>query len=962
MSEAIVAAPTVADIIAPQASVAAESATTAASGPGEVTVPEVTSPVVPSKKRQFMTTVTMPVKRTLRSATTTTTSPIPTTFTAATSNPLSSIQSPGPVLSPTVPESPVAKAPPATTAAAAAAASAAVNNRVKGQMDRWVFTEEHVAMLEASFLKNPYVSSADKASFSQIIGCNEDKVRNWFSRRRTKAKLEEAIHADQIMEDDDMDGTRLDSLLTSTEIMKKMTRILRGNAIIAPGDVETVITLMGSAEDKASRKYIINALMHTSAAPVVTAFVSSRGPQIMRGWFVAAKATPNDQENKEIMLRTIAVWAKLPFNYELLKEFELGKVIKSVSKDKNMGDDVVAKALQLVKHWKRQVMEEMGGSTGEGASSNSSSSSGSKSEGLSNKRGFQGNGPEGDRARIKRDRDDSAFSHPSEMKLPKFNKGKPAPAPAIETKKTHIVAHAGFFKELMAPNKPPPPPPSTNKTLATSLVVSTGGPSKLPSKHQAADSMASPLKSAPSPPATPTTPTTPVTPTTPTIAASASSVLMSPVVAESSPEAAPVSVPVSVTVSVPVSVPEVTAAAVTAPVVAPTPAALQAIAAAVASLTRSNPIPTEAETPATEVPAEPVKPSKPKKVVRFKAADELEMIRYFVPYNDAEEKEALISGDLWRPPPMLLLGGDERGSASTEKIVQEQREAETLSVNYIREAYIPISPAEPDPDPMDTTAVATADAATADADAMDSTLPSALPTFETTTDHSAILMSSLAFLTQVASTSGPTAAAATAATTLPDADQSQIGSYGSMYSTAGAATYGSGSAGGYGTGVAGAGYGTGASGYGTGGAGYGTGAAGYGTGAALFGAGVSSYGTYGTGASGYGAGVSVAQTQQTQPQAYQYQGYQQTSQAAYNPSLATQAYDYQQQYQQANTTAAAATSIAPVATATGATSNMDPLALIEMLKQVTGHQQQQQQQQHQQQGQYGFPQNWPNAS
>lgn len=47
---------------------------------------------------------------------------------------------------------------------------------VRGQMDRWVFTEEHVAMLETSFLKNPYVSSADKASFSQIIGCSEDKV------------------------------------------------------------------------------------------------------------------------------------------------------------------------------------------------------------------------------------------------------------------------------------------------------------------------------------------------------------------------------------------------------------------------------------------------------------------------------------------------------------------------------------------------------------------------------------------------------------------------------------------------------------------------------------------------------------------------------------------------------------------------------------------------------------------
>jgi hypothetical protein len=53
---------------------------------------------------------------------------------------------------------------------------------------------------------------------------------------------------------------------------------------------------------------------------------------------MAAKSMPNDQENKEIMLRTIAVWAKLPFNYELLKEFELGKVIKSVSKDKNVDD------------------------------------------------------------------------------------------------------------------------------------------------------------------------------------------------------------------------------------------------------------------------------------------------------------------------------------------------------------------------------------------------------------------------------------------------------------------------------------------------------------------------------------------------------------------------------------------------------------------------------------------------
>jgi hypothetical protein len=56
-------------------------------------------------------------------------------------------------------------------------------------------------------------------------------------------------------------------------------------------------------------------------------------------------------------------------------------------------------------------MEEMNGTTtAEGVASKLSSSSGSKPESSSNKRGFQGNGPDGDRARIKRDRDDTMFS------------------------------------------------------------------------------------------------------------------------------------------------------------------------------------------------------------------------------------------------------------------------------------------------------------------------------------------------------------------------------------------------------------------------------------------------------------------------------------------------------------------------------------------------------------------------
>jgi hypothetical protein len=317
------------------------------------------------------------------------------------------------------------------------------------------------------------------------------------------------------------------------------------------------------------------------------------------------------------------------------------------------------------------------------------------------------------------------------MKLPKFNKGKPAPAPATETKKTHIVANAGFFKELMAPalvpSKPPPPPPSASKA-SSSLSVTTGGTPKLLAKPQVAESTMSPSKSAPSPPTTPTTPATPITPTISTSDVSTSSLGLPLAANETMPEPDPV--PES---PVPVA----------APVAAPTAAALQAIAAAVATLTEAKSISTSttaaSETPSTkapattEIPIEPTsKPVKPKKVVRFKAADELEMIRYFFSYNDAEEKEneeTLLRGDLWRPPPMLVLACNaERGSASVEKAVQEKREAETLSVNYIREAYIPISPAEPDPDPMDATSAA--DATASSVPSMATTAPMALPNFE----------------------------------------------------------------------------------------------------------------------------------------------------------------------------------------------------------------------------------------
>jgi len=64
--------------------------------------------------------------------------------------------------------------------------------------------------------------------------------------------------------------------------------------------------------------------------------------------------------------------------------------------------------------------------------------------------------------------------------------------------------------------------------------------------------------------------------------------------------------------------------------------------------------------------------------------------------------ETLVRGDSWAEPRKLLFesGRAERGAKSVEKDVQEKRESETLSVHYRQIAYIPPSPAEPDPEPV----------------------------------------------------------------------------------------------------------------------------------------------------------------------------------------------------------------------------------------------------------------------
>jgi len=228
------------------------------------------------------------------------------------------------------------------------------------------------------------------------------------------------------------------------------------------------------------------------------------------------------------------------------------------------------------------------------------------------------------------------------------------------------------------------------------------------------------------------------------------------------PALTPVSAPVSAPVSVPVEAPVLAAVLPTSPpsldisadeIAHPTSsigelassilasaAALQmgAIASSVTDLSEGS----------TEQVS---KPSKPKKTVRFKNADELVSVRLIDPRprpGDEEEEEsddddndngysgpdlgdddsmsyhlgrggsssvkpvfmmtdarvlALVRGDSWRVPMEISIDQDHQvkwGERSTEKETQERRELETLSANYFQLAYIPPSPAEPDMDPV----------------------------------------------------------------------------------------------------------------------------------------------------------------------------------------------------------------------------------------------------------------------
>ncbi|KAF8980837.1 hypothetical protein BGZ46_003655 [Entomortierella lignicola] len=508
--------------------------------------------------------------------------------------------------------------------------------------------------------------------------------------------------------------------LSSNKISLRLGRIIQGGMIRKPGDVKAVIELMELVADCKGQTYILNALISTKRAqPILKEFVRLKGHGILSDWMVDVREDPNSSENKDLLRKTIEVLNELPLEIDDIMVRGVGKVMNRVARNKDevYDKDTSERAAKVVKKWKNLVQGPSGPDTGP------------KANGDKNGKG------------VKRDRDDTTEDRPSlhegvSRPLPKFTKGTPM-GPVETIKKQNIVENTNFFNQLRGR-------PSASSTSSSSTSSSSSFSSKSSSSSVSTTS------------AVATT-----SPTKPTFTSAAPAPVSAPApTSVPAPVSAPkqnVETPLdngSPSVDTTIT-PQTPTEAVDSQLnlSQPTPASELAKDTS-SSDTPSVTLSTDMEVDVSTSSTNPTKKGKGKRVW-WKSDHELVSIRFIEPrgeiseheeeeeehvdfnhdydldydsmstfqgaanemYNGprltrqhtssflirAERIEALVRGDIWRTPLLLQLsatGCPERGSKSVEKGVQEQRESETLSVNYMKIAYIPPSPAEPDPEPI----------------------------------------------------------------------------------------------------------------------------------------------------------------------------------------------------------------------------------------------------------------------
>ncbi|KAF9426728.1 hypothetical protein BGZ94_006095, partial [Podila epigama] len=550
--------------------------------------------------------------------------------------------------------------------------------------------------------------------------------------------------------------------LRADQIAKKLTVMLRGGALIKAEDIPSFTDLMEQAQNYDGKRYILTALLSTKSSSVRERFVNSKGPRIFREWMNDARVNPRDSHNADLLYKSMLILKNLPFTVDSLVKCKLGKVVRLLARDSDDGS-----ASELESNWRRLATAQTSGSH------------------------------DADRTATTQDDRKSLnslkFGHNTDSMmdatpaLPKFKKGaKAASQLQVSTSgkdtppkpSPKVTENAGFFKELAAR------PASSSPSFPSPAKRARGSSPTRSDTHKSSPQASVKDESITTPPASPLV----VKPPSPPLPKPASRPLPMDICTSVKPPSPPLStaslseplmpstqpmdgVDTSLSSATSFEPQQPVMSELTAPSELPEPSASFTSSASSESSEPSTipesssiyepssisepSVSSEASESLVHLPSPPgsktsslrKSSSGKKKVVRFKADHELEMVRLIEPRNheyysqpqegvhagggyddhmgtgesqdsamfnnnvaerpqflfSSEEEEAvLVEGKLWREPVMILL--DESctvpwGADSTEKETQEIREQSTLSATYLQNAYIPFSPEEPDEEP-----------------------------------------------------------------------------------------------------------------------------------------------------------------------------------------------------------------------------------------------------------------------
>lgn len=549
--------------------------------------------------------------------------------------------------------------------------------------------------------------------------------------------------------------------LEAREVLSWIARITRGNGLVNPEYVKFAVQLMEGAKDYDGRKYILNAFLSTRSQSVLQEFVKSKGPSVFRTWMLEAKSSGDSSDSKDLLLKSIDFLARLSFDYKTLKECKLGKVVKKLATDDGVDQEIAREAQQLMDKWVDDLSGAVSTTPSSGTTTTTKADSVQKSRKRERDEGPQEmQKTKSSDIPLPKFIKGASAAQVETVKKPNivenvgfFDELKSSGSTA--SNKASISASKASssslspvkIQALAAPEKLASPPVATPTTTATTTITTTATtttPSSAAAAAAAISSAAAAILasasaigiqvSSPTQPShpspitnglnSPATPTTTITPTLPVPMEIEDEISKSRVTPG---EVTPVTDSVTNGTTTTTTVAESSDAATDDTVAPPSKKRKVVRFKAEHELVSIRLIEPRGFYPEENneddgtgggAGGNEYNMDHPGQRPFLLGMGSMEVNHDGYGYGNDDSSnrwnarpqfvlpdqmiEALVRGDMWTPPSELSesSGRAGRGSKSTEKDVQEKREAETLSVYYRQIAYIPPSPAEPDPEPL----------------------------------------------------------------------------------------------------------------------------------------------------------------------------------------------------------------------------------------------------------------------